>query len=106
MRAMDDHQRRVWGRMIESIDAYRAGQFDLRKLVVDLQGLLGAVELHDDHLVREWWNHEAPIDMELELRTEAWAPEGSASDQALDRALSDFQTWARQVLDSTDGERT
>jgi hypothetical protein len=103
---MDDHQRRVWARMIESVDAYRAGHFDLRKLVVDLQGLLGAADLHDAHLVNEWWDHEAPIDMELELRTEAWAPEGSASDEALDRAMSDFETWAREVLDSTDSARS
>ena len=57
-------------------------------------------------LVNEWRDHEAPIDMELELRTEAWAPDGSASDEALDRALTDFQTWAPAVLDSTDADRT
>ena len=92
--------------MIESIDAYRSGDFDLRKLVVDLQGLLGAADLYDSRLVAEWWNHQAPIDMELELRTEAWASAGSASDADLDRALSEFQSWARDVLGSTDHERT
>jgi hypothetical protein len=92
--------------MIESIDAYRAGDLDLRKLVVDLQGLLGAADLHDTDLVGEWWNHQAPIDMELELRTEAWAPSRSASDDNLDRALSEFQSWARGVLSSTDHQRT
>jgi hypothetical protein len=60
MRAVDEHQRRVWTRMIESVDAFRADHFDLRKLVQDLQGLLGAADLHDRHLVNEWWNHEAP----------------------------------------------
>jgi hypothetical protein len=92
--------------MIESIDAYRAGDRDLRKLVSDLQGLLGAADLHDTALVQAWWDHEAEIDMELELRTEGWAPPGSASDENLDPALTDFQTWARQVLVSTDDQRT
>jgi hypothetical protein len=44
--------------------------------------------------------------MELEVRTEVWAPPGSASDQALDKALADFRSWVMEVSASTDGERT
>jgi hypothetical protein len=44
---MDGHQRQVWERM---------------------------VEFHDDSLIDAFWSHEAPIDMELELRTARWAP--------------------------------
>jgi hypothetical protein len=103
---VDEHQRRVWMRMIKSVDAFRAGDVDLRKLVADLQGLLGAADLHDTDLINEWWNHAAPIDMELELRTEAWAPPGLASDDNLGRVLGDFEAWARSVLAATDHERT
>jgi hypothetical protein len=92
--------------MAESVDGYRAGEMDLQKLVQDLQGLMGAAGLHDPALIDEFWNHEAPIDMELELRTEDWAPPGSGSDEALDRALADFRSWAMEVLASTDDDMT
>jgi len=92
--------------MTESVDAYRVGRLGLRKLVNDLQGLMAAADLHDQALINEFWNHEAPIDMELELRTEDWAPPGSASDEALYKALADFRSWVTAVLASTDDERT
>jgi hypothetical protein len=44
--------------------------------------------------------------MELELRTEDWAPPGSGSDEALDRALADFRRWVMDVLASTNDELT
>jgi len=78
----------------------------LRKLVQDLQGLMGAADLHDQSLIAEFWSHEAPIDMELEPRTEDWAPPGSASDEALDRALTGFREWVMDVLSSTADQRT
>jgi|Tabmets5t2r1_1033131.scaffolds.fasta_scaffold09098_2 hypothetical protein len=79
---------------------------DLQKLVQNLQGLMGAAGLHDQALIDEFWNHEAPIDVELGLRTEDWAPPGSGSDEALDRALADFRSWVIEVLMSTDDELT
>ena len=90
--------------MIASVDAFRAGRIELRRLVVDLKGLLGVADRHDDCVVAEWWNHAALIDMELD--TEDWAPEGWASVEAPDRAVSDFGMWACSVLDATDLERT
>jgi len=92
--------------MAESVDAYRTGRLRLHKLVQDLQGLMGAADLHDQALIDEFWNHQAPIDMELELRTEDWAPPGSASDQNLDHALTEFREWVVEVLASTDDQRT
>ena len=102
---MDEHQRRVWARMIEEIKRFRDGEIELRKLVQDLQGLMGGADLHDGDLIDEFWNHEAPIDMELELRTEQWAPEGSASDARLEQALTEFAEWAQRILDTTDDDR-
>jgi hypothetical protein len=103
---MDEHQRRTWGRMLEQVDAYDAGDVTLAQLVTNLQGLLGATDLRDDALVREFWNHEAPIDMELELRTENWAPPGSANDDNLRGAIADYRVWASNVLATTDNERS
>jgi hypothetical protein len=92
--------------MVESVDHFRDGDIDLTKLVHDLRGLLGAADLHDGHLVDEFWAKQAPIDMELELRTEAWAPGVAASDDALECALREFRGWASGVLAATDDERT
>ena len=93
--------------MTESVDAHRAGRLGLRKLVNDLQGLMAAADLHDQALINEFWNHEAPIDMELELRTEDWAPPGSASDEALDKrwptsGVGSRRCWRRQTMSGPD----
>jgi hypothetical protein len=38
------------------------------------------------------------IDAEHELRTEPWAPAGSASDEALDQALDTLTEWVTAML--------
>jgi hypothetical protein len=95
---MDEHQRRIWQTMIEEVDAYLGGEIPLEKLAVNLRGLVAASDLKAVKLEREWWEHFNPIDMELELRTEAWAPAGSASDEHLSEALATFRAWVLQVL--------
>jgi hypothetical protein len=92
--------------MLERLDAHEGGSIDLGRLVVDLQGLMGAADLHDQHLVDEFWNFCAPIDMELELRTESWAPAGSASDEQLSAAMRDYRLWVERVLATTNDERS
>jgi hypothetical protein len=92
--------------MVERVALFRAGQLDLRTLVQNLQGLLGAADLHDDRLVDEFWMHEAPIDGELELLTESWAPPGAASEEALEDHLTLFVRWVESVLADTDDART
>jgi len=92
--------------MIASVDAFRLGRIELRTLVADLEALLRAIDLHDRRLLDEWWQHATPIAMQLELPTGDPAYEGTASINALDRALSDFRTWTCSVLDATDPERT
>jgi hypothetical protein len=39
--------------MIALVDAFRAGRIELRRLVVDLEGLLGEADSHDGRLVGE-----------------------------------------------------
>ncbi|MBB3728893.1 hypothetical protein FHR33_004753 [Nonomuraea dietziae] len=39
---MDDHQRGLFGRMLDHIDAYESGRLPLPKLVQDLRGLFDA----------------------------------------------------------------
>lgn len=73
---MDEHQRRVVGSTLRELDAYEAASISLERLVANLQGLLGAADFKDTGLINEFWNQEAPIDGELELRIEGWAPPG------------------------------
>ena len=102
---MDEHQRRVWSQMVDEVNAYQAGRIDLGSLMWNLKGLLGASDLHGMRLVLEFWDHFAEIDMEFELRSEAWAPGGLASDERLREALETFKTWVVQVMANTTKER-
>jgi hypothetical protein len=103
---VDEHQRRIWDIMIAEVDAYLTDEIPLEGLADNLRGLVAASDLRDVKLEREWWEHFNPIDMELELRTEAWAPAGSASDEHLSEALARFRRWVRQVLTTTSDERS
>ncbi len=103
---MDDHQRRVWSRMIDYIDDYERGALGLDALCSSLKGLLGASDLRDQGLVEEFWNHFVEIGAEHELRTEAWARVGAASDEHLRQALVTYKAWVRDVLSTTDDSRT
>ena len=91
--------------MLDEIDSFRAGGIDLASLASNLKGLLGASDLHGIGLDRDFWDHFQEIDMELELRTEPWAPEGSSSDERLDRGLTLFREWVEGVLRSPNQER-
>jgi hypothetical protein len=48
---MDDHQRRIWRRMIDQIDQYRTGDLSLSRLVTNLEGLLDASETRNANLL-------------------------------------------------------
>jgi hypothetical protein len=103
---VDEHQRRVWGQMLTELDAFDEGAIDLGRLVTNLQGLMGAADLHDESLVRDFWNHCAELDMENELRTENWALPGAASDARLRDGIDQYRRWVEGVLAATDDQRT
>jgi hypothetical protein len=94
---MDDHQRGLFGRMLDHIDAYESGRLPLPKLVQDLRGLFDAANPRElsvrDHFEDLW----SVIDGESELRTEPWAPPGAADDQRLAATLGALRNWAASV---------
>jgi hypothetical protein len=98
---VDEHKRRVWRRLIESVDAFRRGGFDLPKLVANLHGLVHATELHDAQLLAQWRELAIEIDFEVHMVGEGWPP-----GKELDEALSEFRAWAQRALDGTDNQRT
>ena len=91
--------------MLDEVDVFRAGQIDLARLASNLRGLLGASDMHGMELEREFWDHFAEIDMELELRTEEWAPPGASSDKRLDEGLTGFREWVVHVFECSSLER-
>ena len=101
--AVDDHQRKMWAAMLIQIGEYRAGRLRLGALIGGLRGLFVEADPHDAAIREQFEDMWSPIDAEHELRTEPWAPAGSASDEALDQALDTFTEWVSAILaaDST-----
>jgi hypothetical protein len=56
MTEMNDHQKRIWKRMISSLDAYRSSRTGFYKMVGDLEGGLDAGEFHDQTLIRGFYD--------------------------------------------------
>jgi hypothetical protein len=52
---MNEHQRRLWSRMVELIESYREGAMGYGDMVGQLEGTLDAGEFRDEELVREWY---------------------------------------------------
>lgn len=87
--------------MIESLDDFENGRIELGTLCSNLEGLMGAADLRDQHLRDEFWNQYAEINMEHELRSEGWAPSGSASDERLREGLDSYRRWVLNVLETS-----
>jgi hypothetical protein len=88
----------MWAAMLDQISDYNAGRLGLGALVRDLRGLYVEADPHDAGVRDQFEVMWSPIDAEHELRTEPWAPPGSASDEALTRALDAFAEWVTGIL--------
>ena len=88
----------MWARMLDRIVDFNLGNVDLKTLVSDLRGLYVEADPHDPTIRSEFEQMWGEIDMEMELRTEPWAPPGSASDERLSRGLEAFSDWVRRLL--------
>jgi hypothetical protein len=93
----------MWAAMLGQIGEYRTGRLSLGALIGELRGLYVEADPHDAVIRDQFEVVWSPIDAEHELRTEPWAPAGSASDEALDQALDTFTEWVSAMLtaDST-----
>ena len=77
--------------MIEAVDSLEPGDASLGRLVADLRGLVVEADPHDAQIRSEFEQHWTAIEGQHELRTEPWAPAGSASDERLADALASFR---------------
>ena len=53
---MNAHQKRLWQRMISSLETYKARGVGFSRMVDDLEGFLDAGEFHDKILVSDWYD--------------------------------------------------
>jgi hypothetical protein len=95
---VNDHQRRVLGRVADEIAAYRAGSQSLDALLNRVWGLFTAAELPpgegSDQFIALY---DAVSSADDALRLHEIAPSFDASEEALDVALSGLEAWAVAV---------
>jgi hypothetical protein len=97
----------MWTAMLDQISDYKAGRLVLGGLLERLRGLYVEADPHDAAVRDQFELMWSAIDAQHELRTEPWAPAGSASETTLTRRLDAFAEWAAGVLaaDSIPGHR-
>ena len=65
---MDDHQKRLWGYMIELIESYLNGTSNnFSDLVGALEGALDASEITDTTLINSWYDFWTPLEIQRAL---------------------------------------
>ena len=100
---VDQHQRRMWQEMLKAVDDVATGTVGLGQLVRDLRGLYVEADPHDPDVGSEFEAVWSGIDGENELRTEAWAPVGIASEQSLRAVVKAFTSFVEGVLAADTG---
>ncbi len=90
--------------MLDDLDAFERTGDDLGRLVTNLMGLVRAADIHDEQVRSGFYDQWVKLDMEHELRTEPWAPVGSASDDRLAAGLRGVRGWVEELLADDDGE--
>jgi|GEM_PF-960986 len=68
---MNEHQHRVWLRMIEMIESYHKGAVSFPQLVGDLQGALDAGEFQDSGLIEQFYDLWQPLEITNAVRGDA-----------------------------------
>jgi hypothetical protein len=94
---MDEHQRRVWGRLLEEVDAFKRGELTVGQLNSSLNGLVSAADIHDEELLREFWERRNYLFCEI-------APQWFDSDESIPGGEADFRAWVAEVPLRSDGK--
>ena len=61
---MNEHQHRLWLRMLRAIERYRDGAINLSSLVGELQGALDAGEFRDVALTDQFYDFWSPLEID------------------------------------------
>jgi len=60
---LNEHQLRLWDRMLQSIESFRKGELQYFNLVYDLEGALDAGEFKDEKLIKQWYDFWLPLEL-------------------------------------------
>src|SRR5690349_8869530 len=99
---MDDHQRRMWHRMIDVLDHFKTSEADERQLgtlTQDLRGLFLEADTHDPRIRDRFELLWSKIDAVHELWTAPWSPGRPMSVERLEPAVQALRAWAQTVVD-------
>jgi hypothetical protein len=102
---VEQWQAELIGRIVERVDACRAGQISLARLVEDSRGLFDAADISDNAQRAEFESVWAPVSGELDLRGMDWTAPGWISDDRLGVALDELRSWATRVAASASSPR-
>ena len=58
----NDLQKKLWAKMLRSIESYRKGNLLYSEFIYGLEGCLDAGEFHDENLVLQWYKHWTPLE--------------------------------------------
>ena len=96
---MDEHQRRVWARLLDEVDAFKRGKLTIGQLNANLGGLIGAADIQDEQLLNDYWDRRNDLFLEI-------APEWFDADRPVPRGEAQFRAWVTDVLARTGDDRT
>ena len=94
---MESWQAELIGRIVGEVDECAGGRLSLGRLVQNARGLFDAADMSDGRVRESFESVLAPLDSQLELRTETWSRPEWISEQDLKVALSDLRDWASGV---------
>ena len=95
---MNEHERRIIGRVVDEIERYRRGNQSMLQLLNRCWGLYEAAELRDsddrDRFLDAYYSVSSADDA-----NQPWMPSGLGSDEAVEAALAKFERYARAIRD-------
>jgi hypothetical protein len=60
---LNEHQLRLWNKMLKSIESFRKGKLQYFDLVGELEGALYAGEFKDEELIKKWYDSWGPLEI-------------------------------------------
>ena len=92
---MNEHQRRLWQRMMDMLDAYVGGLLDLKSLINGLEAAFHASEIRDCHLESQFMRFWNRLDGEQDIAEALGVP---VDDQAVRDCVHNLQHFLKEAL--------
>jgi hypothetical protein len=98
MSAFNEHQLRLWRRMICSIKDFQQGELSYIELICALEGSLQAGEFKDRDLIEKWYGFWTPLEIEHALKG------NDVTRDDVENDLSAMQQYLESIIDRDEGE--